>query len=277
MMTTDCKFADLSSGVRLAYVEQGPRDGMPVLLLHGLSDSHRSYDLLRPFLPGRWHVFAPTMRGHGLSDKPESGYAMRDFAGDLAVFMDAVGIERAVIVGHSMGSAITLQLAADYPERVAGVVLIGAFARFDTPAMDELKAAVVDIGESCGGEFALAFQESTLANVIPQSFLDVAVNESLCLPGYGWRGIVQGLMDFEPIAAARRIHAPAAILWGDKDAYCPRADQRDLRDAIAGSRLFTLPGVGHAVQWERPAETAALLRAIIADIEEPAMLTHALT
>lgn len=271
----ECKFADLKTGVRLAYVEQGPRDGMPVLLLHGLSDSHRSYDLLRPLLPGRWRVFAATMRGHGLSDKPESGYVMADFAGDVAAFMDAVGIERAVIAGHSMSAAITLQFAADYPDSVAGVVLIGAFAHFGTPAMDELHAAVFDFGANCGGEFALAFQESTLANTIPQSFLEMAVGESLCLPGHAWRGIVQGLIDFEPCAAARRVQAPAAIIWGDKDAYCPRADQHDLRAALASSRLFTIEGAGHALFWERPAETAALLRAFIADIEEPAVLTHA--
>lgn len=274
-MRTEHKFADLSTGVRLAYVEQGPREGMPVILLHGLSDSHHSYDLVRPLLPGRWRVFAVTMRGHGLSDKPETGYAMRDFARDVAAFMDAVGLERAVLVGHSMSSAITLQTAADYPERVSGVVLIGAFAHFETPAMHELHSAVFDFGESCGGEFALAFQESTLANMIPQSFLDTAVAESMRVPGYAWRGAVQGLIEFEPCVAARRCHAPAVILWGDKDAYCPRSDQNDLRAALRTSRLFTLPNVGHAIHWEKPADTAALLRAFIADIEEPAMLSSA--
>lgn len=273
---TDCKFADLATGIRLAYVEQGPRDGMPVILLHGLSDSHRSFDLMRPLLPGSWRVFAVTQRGHGLSDKPQTGYAMRDFAGDVAAFMDVVGIERAVLVGHSMSSAIVLQTAAEYPQRVAGLALIGAFAHFrDTPAMAELHDAVFDIGENCGGEFALAFQESTLANPIPQSFLDTAVSETLCMPGNAWRGAVQGLIEFEPCDAARRIAAPAMIVWGDRDAYCPRADQDDLRKALPASRLFTLPGVGHAVHWEKPAETAALLRAFISDIEEPAILAHA--
>ncbi len=272
-MNLNCKFADLSGGPRLAYVEQGPREGMPVLLLHGLSDSHRSFDLVRPLLPGRWRVLAVTMRGHGLSDKPERGYAMADFAADIVAFMDTVGIERAVLVGHSMSTAIALKTAADYPERVAGVTLIGAFAHFrDTPAMTELHEAVFGFGDTCGGEFALAFQESTLANMIPQRFLDTVVNETLCMPGYAWRGAVQGLIEFEPCGAAQRIHAPTMIVWGDKDAYCPRSDQHELRATLCSSRLFTLPGVGHAVHWERPADIAALLRAFIADIEEPALL-----
>lgn len=272
----DCKFADLSTGVRVAYVEQGPHSGFPVILLHGLSDSHRSFDLVRPLLPGRWRVFALTQRGHGLSDKPKTGYAMRDFADDVIAFMDAIGVERAVLVGHSMSSAIALETAAEYPQRVAGLALIGAFAHFrDTPAMTELHDAVFDIGENCGGEFALAFQESTLANMIPQSFLDTVVNETLCMPGDAWRGAVQGLIGFEPCDAARRVESPAMIVWGDKDAYCPRDDQADLRKALRCSRLLTLPGVGHAVHWEKPADTAALLRAFIADIEEPAMLAQA--
>lgn len=270
------KFADLATGVRLAYVEEGPHDGFPVILLHGLSDSLHSYDLMRPLLPGRWRVFAVTMRGHGASDKPETGYAMRDFARDVAAFMDALALKRAVLVGHSMGSAITLQVAADYADRVAGIALIGAFAHFrDTFTMKELHAAVFDFGDSCGGEFALAFQESTLANPIPQGFLEAAVGESLRMPGRAWRGTVQGLMDFEPCEAARRIQAPTAIIWGDKDGYCPRSDQHDLRAALSSARLFTMTDVGHAVHWEKPAETAALIRAFIADIEEPAMLDRA--
>ncbi len=275
-MSTDCKFADLSTGVRLAYIEQGPRDGLPVVMLHGISDTHRSFDLVRPLLPPSWRVFAVTERGHGLSDKPETGYAMADFAADVAAFMDVAGVERAVIVGHSMSSAITLATAAAYPQRVSGAVLLGAFAHFrDTEAMRELEAAAAGIGDTCGREFAQAFQESTLANPIPPSYLETVINESLYMPGHAWRGAVQGLIDFEPVEAARRIHAPAAIIWGDKDAYCPRADQHDLRAVLRSSRLFTLAGVGHALHWERPADTAALLRAFIADIEEPALLDHA--
>jgi len=271
-MSPDCKFADLRSGVRLAYVEQGPASGTPVILLHGLSDSHRSYDLMQPHLPGAWRVFSITMRGHGLSDKPAGGYAMQNFAEDVAAFLDHVGIERAVLVGHSMSSAIALQTAAAYPSRVSGTVLIGAFAHFrDTPAMKELELAVANFTDTCGGEFALAFQESTLANQIPQSFLDTVVNETLCMPGHAWRGAVQGLIDFEPCDAARRCQAPAAIIWGDRDAYCPRSDQRELRDALTSARLFTLRDVGHAVHWERPEAVATILRAFVAELDAAAL------
>lgn len=276
-MKSDCSLVNLSTGVRLAYVEQGPRDGLPVILLHGLSDSHCSYDLMRPLLPRSWRVFAVTQRGHGLSSKPETGYDMRDFARDVGAFMDAVGVERAVLVGHSMSTAISLATATEYRARVAGVILIGAFAHFrDTDAMQKLRAATAEFGDSCGREFAQVFQESTLANPVPQHFLETVVTESLAMPGHAWRGVVDGLIEFEPLDAARRCEAPAAIVWGERDAYCPRKDQHELRDGLRSSQLLTLVGAGHAPHWERPADTAAMLRAFIADIEEPAMFGEAL-
>jgi pimeloyl-ACP methyl ester carboxylesterase len=194
-MTVECAFARLENGLRLAYAEQGPPDGLPIVLLHGTSDSQRSFDLLRPLLPRAWRVFALTLRGHGLSDKPVAGYAMRDFADDLAAFLDAVGVERAVLVGHSMSTAIALQTAAAYPERVAGIVLLAAFGDIrNNPVAAELAVAVAEIGDAADPAFARGFQESTLANPIPDAFLDTAVAESLSLPGHVWRRAVQGML-----------------------------------------------------------------------------------
>ena len=112
-MISDCAFARLNTGVRLAYVEQGSRDGIAVVMLHGYSDTHRSFDLVRPLLPRAWRVIAVTQRGHGHSDKPQSDYAMADFASDVPAFLDAMGIDRAVLVGHSMGAAVALRVAAN--------------------------------------------------------------------------------------------------------------------------------------------------------------------
>lgn len=268
-MTSEEELIELGNGVRLAYVEQGDPDGPPVVLLHGLSDSHRSFDLMRPHLPKAWRVFAVTVRGHGGSDKPEDGYSMPMLAADIAAFLDALDLDRAVLVGHSMSTALVLQTAAAYPERVAGFALIGAFGDFrENSGIEELKAAVAEFDDGCGETFAREFQESTLANPIPADFLDLAIAESQRMPGRAWKGVVQGFLEFDPCAAAARCRAPAIIIWGDKDAYCPREDQLKLRDLLCSARLFTMAGVGHAVHWERPADTAALLRAFVAEIED---------
>ena len=110
------KHVDLADGTRLAYVEQGDTNGVPVILLHGYTDSWRSYERVLPHLPQSLRVLAVTQRGHGDSGKPDGEYESRVFARDVANFMDTLGIERAVIVGHSMGSTVAQRFAVDYPQ-----------------------------------------------------------------------------------------------------------------------------------------------------------------
>ena len=119
--------ATLSTGVTLRYAAQGDPAGVPVVLLHGLTDSHPSYAPMTAHLPDHIRAYALTTRGHGDSDKPEHGYRLEDQAADVAAFLDAVGHEAAVIVGHSMGSYIAQRFAIDHPERTIALVLMGTF------------------------------------------------------------------------------------------------------------------------------------------------------
>jgi pimeloyl-ACP methyl ester carboxylesterase len=273
MSRSDCSFARLSNGLRLAYVEQGRRDGPAVVMLHGYTDSHRSFDLLRPHLPEAWRVVALTARGHGQSDKPEAGYEAADMASDVPLFLDALGIERAIIVGHSMGSAIALQAAADCPDRIAGLVLIGAFASFkDNAAVAELAHSVAAFQEHVDPEFVLEFQESTFAELIPQRFLETVINESLRCPAFVWRAALLGQLGAEIVNAAMRSQAPALLIRGEKDPFVPLDDQLKLRDTLASARVFTMAGVGHAPHWERPAETAALIGAFVGELADAGAL-----
>src|SRR6185436_11002192 len=127
-MTRDTKSVELPTGVSLSYVEQGDASGVPLLLLHGVTDSWRSFELVLPHLPNSIRAFALTQRGHGDSSRPAAGYRFKDFSSDVAAFMDAVGIDAAVVAGHSMGSVIAQRFAIDKPDRVRQLVLIDSFA-----------------------------------------------------------------------------------------------------------------------------------------------------
>lgn len=269
MSRSDCSFARLSNGLRLAYVEQGRRDGPVIVFLHGYTDSHRSFDLLRPYMPDAYRVIALTARGHGRSDKPDATYETTDMAGDVKAFLDALGIERAIIAGHSMGAAVTLQFAAEYPERTAGIILMGAFASYqDKPAVIELAETVAAFQEHVDPEFVLAFQESTFAEMIPQRFLDTVVSESLRCPAFVWQRALKGQLGAAIHSAALRCQAPALLIRGDMDAFVPHGDQLFLREVLPSARLFTMNGVGHTPHWERPAETAALIQAFSAELAD---------
>jgi len=105
---------ELRNGVRLPYVEQGDPLGVPLLLVHAVGDSWRSFEPMLPHLPGSIHVFVPTLRGHGEASRLEMGYRSRDFAEDLAAFMEALHIGAAVIAGGSSGGLVVLRFAIDY-------------------------------------------------------------------------------------------------------------------------------------------------------------------
>lgn len=273
MSRSDCSFARLSNGLRIAYVEQGARNGPAVVLLHGFTDSHRSFDLLRPYLPESWRVIAMTARGHGQSDKPPAGYEIADIASDVPLLLDALCIERAVIIGHSMGSAAALQVAADYSDRVAGLVLMGAFASSkDNAALAELEAEVSRLQHSIDPEFVLAFQESTFAEMIPQRFLDTVISESLRCPAFVWRAALQGQLGAAIFDAALRTQTPALLIRGEKDAFAPADDQIKLRDRLPSARVFTMQGVGHTPHWERPADVANLVGAFVGELADAGVL-----
>ncbi len=257
-MALDTKTVALSTGVTLHYVEQGNRSGVPVLLLHGLSDSWHSYERVLPHLPNFIRVFAVTLRGHGDSSKPDADYAPQDHVSDIAAFMDAFALDAAVVVGHSAGSLVARRFAMDYSERTLGLVLISAFAapRNNAGTM-EVQAAVETLSDPVDSDFVREFQKSTLAQPVPQAFFETVVQESLKVPARVWRAAVDGLMKDESSGELDRIKAPTLIVWGDRDETCPRSEQEALRATITDSRLVVYPGAGHGVHWEEPERLAA--------------------
>lgn len=259
------KTIELSTGAKLAYVEQGDPRGVPVLLLHGITDSWRSFELALPHLPGVFNVFALSLRGHGDSSRPVEGYQPQDFAADVAAFIEALNLGPAVIVGHSMGSTAALRFALDYPEYTLGLALIGSCPTFrGNPALQELwDVAVAQLEDPIDSGFVREFQESTLVQPAPSAFIDTVVWESLKVPARVWRAALQGLLEVDFSRELREIKAPSLIIWGDQDGMVSRAQQEALGLALKDSRLVVYPGAGHAVHWEEPAHVAADLVAFI--------------
>jgi lipase len=110
-------------GVELAY-GFWPGRGMPIVAVHALTTTHKTFVGIGERLAGRRPLFAPDLRGRGDSDKPEVGYGMAGHAADVAAAMRSLDIGPSVLVGHSMGAYVATVLAADYPDLVAGLVLL---------------------------------------------------------------------------------------------------------------------------------------------------------
>ena len=239
----------LPNGLRLNYVETGPADGPVVLMLHGVTDSSFSFSRVMPLMPAHLRVIALDQRGHGDSDKPMSGYEMDDFAGDALAFLDALGISRATLVGHSLGTFVARRTAEHAPHRVERLVLVGTALSPRNGVISELVAATGTLTDPVDETFIRDFQLSTIERPVPPDFLDAAVRESQKLPARVWRAAMRGLWNYQP---QWPITCPATILGGERDAVFAPEEQSLLFLSTEHSTLHLEPGVGHALIWEAP-------------------------
>jgi pimeloyl-ACP methyl ester carboxylesterase len=259
--------ARLSRSLELPYVEHGDSDGTPVVCLHAYVDSWRSFGAMLPHLPVSIRAVAPTQRGHGDAGKPASGYAVEDFAGDVAAFLDVAGLERAVLVASSSAGFTVERFAERAPERVLGLVFLGVpWSLREVPAVERFLAEVSELTDPVDEEYVQSFVSGTAGAAVPTDLLEEQVRESLEVPAHVWRKTLEGLVRASPPRTAA-ITAPALIVWGDQDEFVSRDDQERLRDALPGSRLLVYEGVGHIVQWEQPERVAADIAAFVATLE----------
>ena len=253
----------LATGPRLHWVEHGDPGAEPILFLHGWPDSWFTYSRVLPLLPSTRRGLAIDQRGFGESDHPDSSYAIAELAADAVAFLDALGIERATLVGHSYGSFIARRIAITRPERVDHLILIGTGFTSTNPVISELQAALVDLPDPIPVEFARDFQASTAYQPLPADFFQRLVAESLKIPARLWRPMIDRLAEYDDAEELRRIAAPTLLLWGDKDALFSRAEQDRFLAAQPRARIKVYEETGHCPNWERPEDVAADILAFL--------------
>jgi pimeloyl-ACP methyl ester carboxylesterase len=255
----DFRSAELPTGVTLPYVERGDPAGVPVVFLHGVTDSLRSFDLALPHFPEWMHAIAVTQRGHGDAQRPDTGYRTGHFVADAAAFIRSLGPAPAFVVGHSMGGFNALRLAIDHPDLVRGVVIAASSPSFrDNPAAREFwETEVSRLEDPIDPAVARDFQMTTFARHVPAGFIELAIQESLKVPARVWRAAFQSFMDVDLRPDLGRIRCPTLVIWGDQDVFCSRANQDALVERIPDVRLVVYEGTGHAVHWEEPERFAA--------------------
>jgi non-heme chloroperoxidase len=268
-----------ASGLTLEYDRRGHLDGLPVIFLHGYTDSCRSFGPLLDHLPSEFHAVALTQRGHGGSDRPSGAYSLRAMAYDIAEFLDELGFEQAVVVGHCMGGLVAQRFALDFPSRTAGLVVINGFATLkgidgvDAPWDD----AIAHFTDPVDPGFVRAFQEGTVAEPVPGPFMELVIAESLRLPAELWRRILGDLRREDHTHALAAVRAPTRLFWGDRDTVFPRHLQEQLLAAIRHADLIVIDGAGHAPHWERPALMARAIREFAAPLLTPTEHTARVT
>lgn len=251
----------LATGVTLHYADNGEKGRTPVVFLHGFADSWRSFaGVIVALAPGHRTV-AFDLRGHGDSNRPESGYTIADFTQDLLLSVNALGLDKVNLVGHSFGSFIAQSFAAHYPRRVERLVLIGSAPQAaSNTAIREMEVLIDALRDPVERDFVRDFQAT--AAPVPTDFMETIILESLKVPARVWRSAFSGLLAADNRPVLHAVTAPTLILWGNRDTIFKRADQEELLSHITGSILKEFDA-GHALHWEKPGEVASVLEAFL--------------
>lgn len=247
--------SDLENGIRLHYAEQGNPNGKPVVFLHGFPDSWNSFRLVLDHFDQKYHAFSLDLRGFGASDKPDTGYSRTHFATDVAGFLDAHYLKKAVIVGHSLGSFIAQTFAILFPERTDKLVLIGsASATRNNPVVREILPAINNLTDPVDRNFLIDFQTSTYYGNLPDGFFATVIEESLKAPAFVWKEAIKTLTEEDHQSELGKILKPTFIAWGDHDSIFPITEQHKLKKAIPGSLLKVYKDAGHSLNWDHAEE-----------------------
>ena len=243
----------LRTGVELEYVEQGNTNGVPVIFLHGISDSWHSFETSLPHLPESIHAFAVSQRGHGNSDKPSAAYTPRLFAADIAAFVEQLKLGPVVIVGHSMGGINAQRFAIDYPGLTKALVIIDSDpAIVKNEGMPEFCEVVMNLQGPMSREFMTEFQRSTIMKPIDENYFELIVSEGMKIPTKVFQSAFKEMMEENMTDEVKTIAKPTLIFWGENDLVFRRPGQELLKSGIKNAKWISYPGTGHALHWEQP-------------------------
>jgi len=261
-------------GHDMAYQMEGT--GPVLLLLHSIAGSSRTWRDVIPLLADRFTVIAPDFMGHGLSEKPVGDYSLGAFASGVRDLLDVLDIERASVVGQSFGGGVAMQLAYQHPELCERLVLVDSgglgrevnwmlrfmslpgseylmpfiFPGFVRDWGNSLLRSISDRGIRLGRHAEMWSAYSSLAETENRQAFTRTIR-SVIDPG----GQTVSAMDRMYLAAL----IPTLIIWGDRDEIIPMSHAQAAHDAIPGSRLVIIEGVGHFPQVEAPNKFVAAL------------------
>lgn len=259
----------LSDGLVIHYVATQFSGSPPVLLLHGLGVNSESWGMQVPALEGAgFRILIPDIRGFGKSTCTGGSVTVCQLASDMVLLLHELHIPSVVVVGISMGGALALQMALDYPELVSRLILINTFShlrpkRLKTWVYFAVRFAMIHI-------IGLEAQARAVANHLFPSPTDAALREIFITQigqadPAGYRAAMRALARFNVSRRLKEIAIPTLVITGEGDNTVPPDLQRALAANIRNARHVLIAGAGHAVTVEKPDAVNRLLVDFITD------------
>lgn len=244
------------NGIKIYYEIHG--EGMPLVLISGLGGDHFFWQSSLEVLSAQFKVITFDTRGIGQTDVPMESYSLDIFANDLIALMDELQIEKAHILGFSMGGNIALTLALKYPERIFKLIIAASHAVMSTQ-IRLFVDAVLDVyerGISTKQMFDLIcpwlFSNSFLSNPQNTAYLQYDENEPHQQPVYAWKNQYLAQREYNVVGSISKIKLPTLIIAGELDLFGTLEDAKILNDGIEHSILKIVPKSGHLMNYENP-------------------------
>ena len=267
-------------GASLNVMEQGPKDGDAVLWLQGLNAPAAAWAVQLAHFGGTHRNVAPDARGVGRSDAPEGPYTTALLADDARAVLDALGIERAHVVGLSLGGATAQELALRHPERVRSLALLGTFAA-QAPrsrALIEAWRALYPLAAQ-SPELRHAWEQQAYAWLFTDKFWRSEANVRAALrfaatqpfqTVQGFLGQASAALSHDARERLPSLRLPVSVIHGRLDQLAPLAGAEELARLIPGAELVVLEDVGHAVNLEGQRAVHTALRSLWRRSQPPA-------
>lgn len=243
--------------IKIAYARLG--GGPPLLLLHGYPLDHSLWDAVIGLLKDDYDLIVPDLRGFGNSSKLETDYTMLDMAEDISGLFAQLGIEKAIVAGHSMGGYVALAFADKYPERVAGLCIISSQELGDNEEQKRTRYATAEQVEKSGVEVVLNAIASKLS---PQP--EVRAIASKIIMNQSPAGVIGALKAMavrdDTSAVLGSADFPVLIVHGNADQLIPFERAKQMKEKCPDSILHTINGAGHLPMLDDPEEVALALK-----------------
>lgn len=246
--------------VDLHFEEYGR--GTPVVLLHGFPFDHTIWEPLIPLLAQESRLILPDLRGFGSSPVPEGTYSMRLLAEDVAHLMDRLEIEKAVLVGHSMGGYVSLAFAQAYPGRLLGLGLVATHSAADSP---ERRQSRNKLAVSALHKGARVVASNLVNNLTPKQELLEPINE-LILRAHptGIAGALRGMAERHDLTGElSNVVVPAVVIVGKADRLLNHELVETMAQMLPKGWLVEIPDAGHMLTLEHPQQVAGTLQQLL--------------
>lgn len=239
-------------------------DGPAVLFVHGFPLDRTMWRPVASALTG-WHRILPDLRGLGLSEAPEDGYAMAEYADDLAALLDLLHVPDAVVCGLSMGGYVAFELLRRHPQRVRALVLANTRAAADdATGRAKRDATIARIRRDGPGFLADEMLPKLVGPDTARTQPDVVRQVRTMVTGQSTSGLIGALAAMRDRPDSRPmlgdITIPTLVVHGSDDQLIPLAEARAMADAIPGAHFAVIPAAGHLAPMEQAVNTGRVIR-----------------